>query len=329
MLFDPNPPAFPGDWALAWGEDAYGLWQAFEIHGVRQTMRWIPPGRFSMGSPPDEPERVDHEVQHQVTLAHGFWLAETACTQALWQAVTGENPAQFKDDPENPVEQVSWEDCEAFLAQANGMRDDGLALRLPTEAEWEYACRAGTRTPFSFGDELTTDKANYDGGYPYNDGSKSEYRARTLPVHGFQSNPWGLYQMHGNVWEWCADWYGDYPAGEAMDPVGPVEGRGRVLRGGAWDDSGRYLRSAYRSHSPPVSRYDSIGLRLAGGIDPQAGQAGAGASADAVTADGREQSGRQGGGQGGGAAANTGPSRKAGLFSRLLSGLKPRNRPSS
>jgi len=265
MLLDPSPPLFPADWAVAWGEDAYGLWQACAIAGVRQVMRWCPPGRFLMGSPPDEPERGDGEAQHEVTLTRGFWLGETACTQALWQAVTGVNPARFQDDPEHPVEQVSWDDCQAFLSRANRLRDAGLVLRLPTEAEWEYACRAGTRTAFSFGDALDTGRANYAGNFPYHDGPKGEYRRRTLPVRSFAPNPWGLYQMHGNVWEWCADGYGAYPAGPVLDPTGSADGEYRVLRGGAWYSFGRNLRSAFRYHRPPVSRYVYFGLRLAGG----------------------------------------------------------------
>ncbi|MFD2113783.1 formylglycine-generating enzyme family protein [Thiorhodococcus fuscus] len=264
MLFDPSPPLFPADWAIAWGEDAYGLWQACEIAGVRQVMRWCPPGRFLMGSPPDEPERGDNEAQHEVTLTRSFWLAETACTQALWQAVMGDNPAHFREDPEHPVEQVSWDDCQDFLARANRSRDDSLVLRLPTEAEWEYVCRAGTRTAFSFGDALGTEQANYDGNFPYR-GPKGPYRERTLPVQSFAPNPWGLYQMYGNVWEWCADWFGDYPAGPALDPNGPADGASRVLRGGSWYSFGRHLRSAFRSHYAPASRYGSFGLRLAGG----------------------------------------------------------------
>ncbi len=272
MLLDPNPPDFPAAWATAWGEDLYGLWQALEIRGVRQVMRWIAPGRFWMGSPEHEPMRRSDETLHQVTLTRGLWLAETACTQALWQAVSGGNPADFRDDPENPVERVSWDDCQAFIRQANQHLSDDFRLRLPTEAEWEYACRAGTRTPFGFGEELTPELANYDANYPYHTGEKGEYRQKTLPVHQFQPNPWGLYQMHGNVWEWCADWYADYPAGAAVNPGGPEQGRSRVLRGGSWVDYGRSLRAAYRDRGAPDGRSHSFGLRLAGGFDPRAGR---------------------------------------------------------
>jgi len=265
MLLEPNPPDFPAAWASAWGEDLYGLWQAFVIGGVRQVMRWIPPGRFEMGSLKEALESFENEKQHPVTLTRGLWLAETACTQALWRAVRGDNPSSFDGDPERPVEQVSWDDCQAFIAQANEHFPAGFRLRLPTEAEWEYACRAGTRAPFSFGAGLTTELANYHGR------KKGEYRQSTLPVHRFQPNPWGLYQMHGNVWEWCRDWYGSYPDGPIMDPKGPEQGLGRVRRGGAWNSLGRGLRSAFRYGSPPDFRSHSIGLRLAGGFDPRAG----------------------------------------------------------
>ena len=156
------PDIFPLPWASDWGEDKkHGLWMSLSLGDVRQVFRWIAPGRFLMGSPADEPERSDDEVQHEVTLSCGFWLADTACTQAFWQTVTGTNPSRFKGDPRNPVEQVSWDDVQAFIAELE-RRLPGLHARLPTEAEWEYACRAGTTTPFSFGDNITSDRVNFD-----------------------------------------------------------------------------------------------------------------------------------------------------------------------
>jgi len=267
MILDPNPPAddFPAPWAVAFGEDAFGLWQAFEIEGVRQVMRWIPPGHFMMGSPEEEAERWESESLHSVILSQGYWLADTACTQALWQAVMGQNPAHFDDDPQCPVEQVSWQDCQNFIAAINGHLVGGPLLRLPTEAEWEYACRAGATGPFSWGDTLTTAQANYDGNSPYADGEKGEYRERTLPVLSFEANAWGLYQMHGNVWEWCNDWPGDYPAEPLVDPARPGEGHSRVLRGGSWFNYGCDLRSASRFAYSPGDRNDNAGVRLAGG----------------------------------------------------------------
>ena len=292
MLLDPNPAEFPVAGAVAWGEDAYGLWQAFELHGVRQVMRWIKPGEFMMGSPDNEPEREKDETQHRVILSQGYWLAETACTQALWQAVTGENPSHFKESPHNPVEQISWDQCQQFIGQLNQQLDGWLKLRLPTEAEWEYACRAGTDTAFSWGNELNTDQANYDGNFPYHKGSKGENRQQTVAVNSFIPNPWGLYQMHCNVWEWCADLKGDYGSETVTDPTGSAEGHYCVLRGGSWNRNGRYLRSANRRALTPVSRSDDIGLRLAGGRAPQAG------SLQAMSADGLQRSEKQGGDQG-------------------------------
>jgi len=266
MEFDPNPPIFPDTWATAWGEDHYGYWQAFEVNGVSQVMRWILPGSFSMGSPKNELERLDNETQHQVTLSRGYWLADTACTQALWLAVTRENPSEFKDDPQNPVETISWDDCQTFIEKLNE-QVEGLTLHLPSEAEWEYACRAGTETVFSFGDSLSSEQANFDGHYPsnfYGDAGKGKYKERTVVVHSYQPNTWGLWQMHGNVWEWCQDRLGGYPAEPVIDPKGAAEGQGRVLRGGGWIILGR-VRSAYRSANSPDDRHYYIGLRLAGG----------------------------------------------------------------
>jgi len=143
------PERFPLRWASAWGEDEYGLWMRLELGEARQRFRWIAPGTFRMGSPADEPGRNGDEVPHEVTLSEGYWLADTACTQALWQAVTGRNPSRFREQPGQPVEQVSWNEVQDFLAELN-RRLPGLEARLPSEAEWEYACRAGTTTPFSF-----------------------------------------------------------------------------------------------------------------------------------------------------------------------------------
>ncbi len=265
MMLDPNPPQFPTSWANAWGEDSYGLWQAFEVQGVRQVMRWILPGRFQMGSSTAEAGRVDGEKQHPVVISKGFWLAETACTQALWQAVTGQNPSHFDDDPLCPVDAVSWRDCEAFVQQLSHSLPGDLVLRLPTEAEWEYACRADTTTVFNVGDHLLASDANFDGNYPYGNTPKGVFHQRTLPVHEFAPNRWGLFQMHGNLWEWCNDWLGDYPGELAVDPVGPAEGRERVLRGGGWLRAAQSLRAAQRRANSPDARYHFFGLRLAGG----------------------------------------------------------------
>jgi sulfatase modifying factor 1 len=251
-------------WASGAGKDAFGQFAEIEVAKVVQRFRWIAPGRFLMGSPTDEPERLNDEVQHEVMLSSAFWLADTACTQALWQAVTGAKPSYFKGDARNPVENVSWNDVQAFLHQLN-RRVPGLQARLPSEAEWEYACRAGTTTPFSFGHKVTPEQVNYNGDFPYAGGEKGRYREKTVPVASLPANPWGLYEMHGNVWEWCADWYGDYPTAPQVDPTGPQTGGSRVLRGGSWHRFGRYARCALRSRNRPDLRGQSVGFRFAPG----------------------------------------------------------------
>jgi formylglycine-generating enzyme len=173
----------------------------------------------------------------------------------------GNNPNYFRDDEQNPVDQISWNDAQAFIARLNSLIP-GLEIRLPTEAQWEYACRAGTATPFSFGENITPAQVNYDGNYPYAGGETGLYREKTVPVKSLPPNPWGLYEMHGNVWEWCADWFGDYPAESVVDPDGPPSGTGRVLRGGSWSFNGRHVRSAYRSGNGPDFSRNDFGFRL-------------------------------------------------------------------
>jgi formylglycine-generating enzyme required for sulfatase activity len=213
-----------------------------------------------MGSPPTEAERSDNEgPQHEVTISKGFWLFDTACTQALWQAVMG--PRFFKGS-DRPVGSVSWDDVQGFLQRIK--RVPGVDLRLPTEAQWEYACRAGTATPFSFGETIASDQVNYDGDYPYAGGRKGLYRRETVPVASLPANSWGLYEMHGNVWEWCTDGRRNYTTEAVTDPVGSTgAGGGRVLRGGSWNGIAGYVRSASRGANDPGIRYSDIGFRCA------------------------------------------------------------------
>ncbi len=220
------------EWGGELDQDEYGVYTELAFNDVVQRFRYIPAGQFLMGSPASEKERFSSEQPHEVTLSQGYWLADTACTQALWQAVVGANPANFKEDIQNPVEQVSWEDVQDFLKKLNTLIPQ-LKAKLPSEAQWEYACRAGTSTPFSFGENITPEQVNYDGGFPYADGKKGEDRKKTVPVKALPANQWGLYQMHGNVWEWCQDGYGDYPAEPVQDPSG-AEQENRVVRGGSW-----------------------------------------------------------------------------------------------
>ena len=262
------------EWADVVEVDGYGIYAEVAIktpggEEISQRFRYLPAGQFVMGSPEDEPERNSNETQHPVTLTQGYWLADSACSQALWQAVMGDNPSRFKGE-QNPVELVSWEDCQAFIKALN-QRYPHWQCRLPTEAEWEYACRAGTVTPFSFGDNITTDKVNYNGKLPYNGVEQGEYRQQTLPVKTAElpANPWGLHQMHGNVWEWCEDWYQDDLGRQPQqDPEGPAEGEYKVLRGGSWNYFAGSCRSAHRLRSPPGHRSLNIGLRLARGALP-------------------------------------------------------------
>ena len=224
----------------------------------------IPAGSFMMGSPSSEPKRDSNETQHRVTLSKPFYLQTTEVTQGQWQAVMGNNPSYFSSCGDNcPVEQVSWNDCQEFIRKLNQREGNG-AYRLPTEAEWEYACRAGMTGPFNTGmDCLYTNQANYDGNYPLPGCSKGQYHRKTVPVGSFRPNAWGLYDIHGNVWEWCSDWIWDYPGGSVSDPKGPSSGNLRVRRGGNWDLGARFCRSAYRDGKEPDGRSYYGGFRVA------------------------------------------------------------------
>lgn len=262
------PEKFPPPWASTWGEDAFGLFAELHFRGLVQRFRWILPGSFFMGSPLSEPERepwsICKETWHLVTLSKGFWLADTACTQSLWQAVMGGNPSHFKDDAHKPVETVRWFEVQLFIHTLNRQIAE-LKARLPSETEWEYACRAGSETPFSFGDNITSQQVNYDGNHPYAGGEKGEYRRTTVAVKSLPANAWGLFEMHGNVWEWCQDgWQTDLGRNDVADPLfdPPDQDVGRVLRGGSWNNDGRYLRSAIRNGYLPGDRDDDSGFRL-------------------------------------------------------------------
>ncbi len=253
------PPGFPYTCCSASGEDEFGIWLEFTVKNTGQRMRWIKPGQFSMGSPKEEPHRYDYETQHEVTLTKGFWFADTACSQELWQVVMETNPSKT-NGPKKPVENVSWGDCSEFLRRINGIMD--FSLSLPTEAQWEYACRAGTRSPFSFGITIAPDQVNYNGEYPYLGEKKGLNRGNTVKIKSLPPNQWGLYEMHGNVWEWCNDWYGEYETGSVTDPTGPAEGTYRVLRGGSAFSAAADCRSAARSRCHVDGRYSRNGFRF-------------------------------------------------------------------
>ncbi len=227
-------------------------------NSIGMRLAFVPPGTFMMGSPEDESERKNDETQHEVTLTKGFYMGVMPVTQVQWRAVMGTDPSEFKGD-ERPVESVSWDDAQAFCRKLSAQ--EGKEYRLLTEAEWEYACRAGTTTPFCFGETIGTDQANYKGSFVYGDGREGVYREETTAVGRFPPNPWGLHDMHGNVWEWCEDWYGGYGR-VVTDPLGPLNGEIRVMRGGSWGFAPESCRSAYRSGDSPDARYISNRFRV-------------------------------------------------------------------
>ncbi len=232
-------------------------------HGMEFVL--IKAGSFMMGSPKDEPGAQENEwPQHKVKITKDFFMQTTEVTQGQWKAVMGDNPSSFKECGDDcPVERVSWNDVQRFIERLN-VRGGEKVYRLPTEAEWEYAARAGTTTPFAFGDCLSTDEANYDGNYPLQGCPEGEYRKKTIPVGSLKSNAWGLYDMHGNVWEWCQDWYKKdyYKESPVDDPQGPDSGEYRVIRGGYWYRNAAYCRSADRDGDTPEFRNSDLGFRL-------------------------------------------------------------------
>jgi len=262
----PLQDGMPDAWAVEWGEDRHGLFMSFAVGEVVQKLRWIPPGRFMMGSSESEAGRYKNEgPQHEVRLTEGFWLGETPCTQALWQAVMGENPSHFVG-PDLPVERVSWKDCQEFFNRLN-QRVPELQARLPSEAEWEYACRGGTTTATWVGD-LTLGNDNRAPelekiAWYYANSGRTTHPVRTKAV-----NPWGLYDILGNVWEWCQDWVGPYDGVVKSNPIGPAVGSNRVLRGGARNGYARDVRAACRFVFEPGTRDSRVGFRVARGQKP-------------------------------------------------------------
>lgn len=227
---------------------------------LKPVLDWveIPGGSFLMGSPANEPGRQSDEDLIQITIA-AFKMAKYEITFAQYDLFCEETGRTKPKDntwgrENRPVINVNWVDAVAFAKW--------LGCRLPTEAEWEYACKAGSDTPFNTGNNLTTDQANYDGNYPYNGNVTGSYRQKTSPVGSFAPNPWGLHDMHGNVWEWCSNWYGDYPNAPANNPQGPTEGQVKIYRGGSWGSDAEVSRSAYRNHLNPNNKSDFIGIRL-------------------------------------------------------------------
>jgi formylglycine-generating enzyme required for sulfatase activity len=234
--------------------------------GVTMTFVLVPPGKFRMGSPEGEPGHRGDERLHTVTLTTPFDLARTELTRSQYQALTRKDPSHFQGD-DRPVEQVSWEEAQDYAARLTKQLGDRQVYRLPTEAEWEYACLAGRPPSMTFGvgdgRSLSSDEANCNGNRPYGSAAKGKYLESTWRVGSYPANALGLYDMHGNVWEWCADRYAPYPRGEATNPTGPAEGPFRVIRGGSWSVSAEDCRSAHRGRRAPDSRSDDTGFRLA------------------------------------------------------------------
>jgi formylglycine-generating enzyme required for sulfatase activity len=250
----------------------------------------VPAGRFLMGSPLDEADRISSEQPHEVEITKPFWIGVFLVTQAQWAAVMGTNPSYFcktgggsrkvrgMDVTDFPVEMATWQEVQQFHKKLTALPAEKKArrkYRLPSEAEWEYACRAGgtVTAPYSLkkpSASLSSRQANFNGANPYGDEKKGPYLARTSRVGSFDANPLGLYDVHGNLWEWCSDWYdsGYYPNSPPRDPAGPRGGSERVIRGGGWFGSGSGCRSARRDWGATDYRYDGIGFRsvlLAGG----------------------------------------------------------------
>ncbi len=277
-----------GAWKRGWfggAEKGTAQEMVFDLgNGVKMTLCWCPPGAFMMGSPATEAGREANEVQHEVTLTQGFWMAKTETTQGQWTALMSDNPSIFKGGS-LPVDSVSWDEAKAFAValtervRREGKLDAGWEFRLPSEAQWEYACRAGTATAYFTGDgEKALQRAGW---YAGNSGAKpsrvegwldtlplitgwfkGKREGKTRPAGKKGENAFGLQDMHGNVWEWCEDGYGAYGAGSVVDPIGRQDGPDRVIRGGSWGNFAAGCRSAFRGRGWPGIRFGTEGFRV-------------------------------------------------------------------
>ncbi len=236
-------------------------------NGVKLVMVRIPAKgkKFVMGSPESEESRGKDEEPHDVTFGHDYYMGKFEVTQEQYEAITGKNPSKFTG-AKNPAETVSWDEAKTFIEKLNEkLKDQNVTFRLPSEAEWEYACRAGTTTPFHFGKELNGKQANSNGKYPYGTTVEGPSLEKTTPVGGYAANDFGLHDMHGNVWEWCEDYYGPYSAAPKDGKAKTIKQSNdvRVLRGGSWYLIAVICRSAIRNNFAPGDRYSNIGFRVA------------------------------------------------------------------
>ena len=222
--------------------------------GLTMAFVWIQPGSFMMGSADSDNMRLSSEVpQHEVTITRGFWMGQYEITQQQWEAVMDDNPSEYPG-AERPVERITWNDVQEYIHRLNLAAGDSL-FRLPSSAEWEYACRAGTDTPWFSGDDESA-----LGDYAWYGGNNDP--TYTKPVGTKLPNPWGLNDMLGNVYEWVQDWHGDYSTEAQIDPTGPETGPGRVMRGGHFYGNARGVKSAVRSYNGPSGLYNMLGARL-------------------------------------------------------------------
>lgn len=265
---------------VAWrGAPKAGTRIVLTINGVEYAFRYCPAGTFKMGSPESEKGRDVDETLREVTITRGYWILETPVTQKMYEAATGENPSAFSatggcadkvaglDTSDFPVESVSWFDANAFCEKLNELNVvpaefAEFAFRLPTEAEWENACRAGTETPYPWGATLNGVEANCNGSLPYGDVEPGPYLARPSAVRSYKPNALGIYDACGNVWEWCDDRYGAYDAASLEDPTGPTTGDERVMRGPGWCSPAENCRAAKRCNENPENRYFFSGFRV-------------------------------------------------------------------
>ncbi|MFO7784852.1 MAG: formylglycine-generating enzyme family protein [Thermodesulfobacteriota bacterium] len=251
---------------LVKGFDAFARERRF-VNSIGMEFVLVPAGTFIMGSPMSEADRDNDEDPYEVTITKPFYMQTTEVTLGQWREVMGKRLfGRRRGAPDQPVVNVSWFDCRDFISKLN--KGGEGTYRLPTEAEWEYACRAGTTTAYFWGNEPDCSKAMYG-----NNPVKSEECIQTVesmglepgkpaPVKSYEPNPWGIFDMHGNVWEWCEDWYGAYPEAGVKDPMGPGDGNRRVRRSGSWYKYGWYCRSANRNMAHPAVKLDTLGFRL-------------------------------------------------------------------